>query len=494
MGIGDISYARNWSAPPLEVQGTDPKRPEPIVRPNKGVVLAAGSGTRLSRYSRTPKMLQPLLGVPLVERAVHTLLRAGLDTVIVVYGAHPEVGEYCRRVFGGTDGELGRVKVVYAPRWQEGNGASLTAVAPFIKPGERFVSISGDHYTPVRCIEALLEGRAPSILVDSSVPEGVDVEEATKVLCDAEGRVIRVGKQLEGVDCFRLYLDAGAHLLTSQVFAYLDSMATGVQSEVTVSSALEAMAQDVPLYVVEVPKGCTWQDIDTPQDLAWARRKALKELRGTKDGIIARYINRPLSLAITAGIARFRPSANAISTFALFLALVASLTASLSEISPLLVAILIQLVSVIDGVDGEIARATFSESRFGRLLDGVFDRIGDTAILTGVALRSLAYGTRVQYVILLLGISVASSLLSMSSKDRLELVAPLEVRSYIERSERLIGNLLAGRDGRLLILAVFMALGKPTLALGIVGLVATTGLVIRLSAAYKLVRLGSNFG
>ncbi len=467
------------------------ERPQAFGRVAKGVVLAAGVGARLGGYSSVPKMLQPLLGVPLVERAVRTLLRAGIEKVIVVYGAHPEVGDFCRATFGSAD-TVGRVEVIYAPRWAEGNGASLAAAERYFDPGEPFVSVSGDHFISQGAIEALMRGRAPSVLVDTMVREGIDAGEATKVLCDSEGRVVDIGKDVSPSSDFRICLDAGAHLLTPEVFSYLSPRRGG--GEVTVSSALRAIARKGCLWTVAVPEGCSWQDIDTASDLRWAKKKALRDLRSPKDGIVARTINRPLSLAITSVLARFRPSPNWISGFALLLAVLASIAAGVPRFPAIVAAILIQLVSIVDGVDGEIARANFSDTRFGRLLDGVLDRIGDSLILIGVALRAPEGGGSYRLAMALLGAAVGTSLLSMSSKDRLELVTPEDAGSEIAAKEKLIGNLMAGRDGRLLVLAVAVAFGIPLLGLGAVACVAGLGLIIRLSVAARILGRRSHFG
>ncbi|MEA3356792.1 MAG: CDP-alcohol phosphatidyltransferase family protein, partial [Candidatus Bipolaricaulota bacterium] len=48
----------------------------------------------------------------------------------------------------------------------------------------------------------------------------------------------------------------------------------------------------------------------------------------------------------------------------------------------LIAGILIQFGSILDGCDGELARLTFRESRFGAWLDTILDRYGDIAVST----------------------------------------------------------------------------------------------------------------
>ncbi len=451
--------------------------------------MAAGRGSRLGHRSGTPKMLHLLLGVPLVERAVRTLFELGLEEVVVVYGAHPAVGDYCRKALADRF-RGGSLKVVFASRWQEGNGASLAAVEPYVEADEAFISVSGDHFTTSDCLRALLDAQAPSVLVDSPGRPGIDDEEATKVLSDPDGTVVDIGKDVTGRPGYVLSVDAGAHLLTPAVFPHLGPRPDG--GEVSLTSALRAIAHTGALRTVRVPQGSSWQDIDTPSDLKWAKRKALGSLRSDKDGLVARLLNRPLSLAITSVVSRWRPSPNAISIVAFMVAVVAALVAAVGAVPGIVPGLLVQAASVVDGVDGELARATFRSSRFGRLLDGVLDRIGDTVICLGVGLRALDFGASPRAVVALVAASVGGSLLSMASKDRAALVLPGEMRPRLEGVERAIGNLLAGRDGRLLVIAVTVTLGAPLMGLALVSCVAWLGVLLRVAAVGRVVGTGSS--
>ena len=50
--------------------------------------------------------------------------------------------------------------------------------------------------------------------------------------------------------------------------------------------------------------------------------------------------------------------------------------------------ILVQAASILDGVDGEIARASLRESPFGGFLDSVLDRAADAAVLAALAVAA----------------------------------------------------------------------------------------------------------
>jgi hypothetical protein len=109
------------NAAEAEVVQPDPPRAR---LPRVGVVLAAGQSERLASVTGGgSKVLLRLGGLNLVERAVRSLLAAGLERVLVVVGH--DAGPVATVV-----GRLGRdrVRVVYADRWADGNGASLAGV------------------------------------------------------------------------------------------------------------------------------------------------------------------------------------------------------------------------------------------------------------------------------------------------------------------------------------------------------------------------------
>jgi choline kinase len=128
-----------------------------------GVVLAAGRSQRLASVTGGgSKVLLRLGGLSLVERAVRTLLAAGLERVLVVVG-------YDAGPVATVVGRLGRgrVKVVYSDRWSDGNGASLAAVRGEVQGEALFLLVTADHLFSEGALERLL---APLSRPCSSIP------------------------------------------------------------------------------------------------------------------------------------------------------------------------------------------------------------------------------------------------------------------------------------------------------------------------------------
>jgi choline kinase len=147
-------------------QRADVVQPDPPQSrlPRVGVVLAAGRSQRLESVTGGgSKALLRLGGLSLVERAARSLLAAGLERVLVVVGH--DAGPVATVV-----GRLGRdqVKVVYADRWADGNGASLAAVQGEVRTaGEAlFVLVTADHVFAEGGLERLLAAGEPAVLVD----------------------------------------------------------------------------------------------------------------------------------------------------------------------------------------------------------------------------------------------------------------------------------------------------------------------------------------
>lgn len=124
--------------------------------------------------------------------------------------------------------------------------------------------------------------------------------------------------------------------------------------------------------------------------LAHAARTIIKATAKPSDGMIARHINRPLSQAVSAQLLRFqwvRPGHATTLTGLAALAMLACLLALPSPAGLVAGAVLFQLASIIDGVDGEIARATRRSSKTGASLDSLIDAFTNCAFLGGAGVR-----------------------------------------------------------------------------------------------------------
>src|SRR5213595_50316 len=93
-----------------------------------------------------------------------------------------------------------------------------------------------------------------------------------------------------------------------------------------------------------------------------------------QDGFVSQFLNRPISGRITSFLLKFpiHPSAWTISIFVLPLIACVFLVRG-DYVSVVIGAAIFQVFSILDGCDGEIARAKNLESRFGERLDHLCD-------------------------------------------------------------------------------------------------------------------------
>jgi CDP-L-myo-inositol myo-inositolphosphotransferase len=96
-----------------------------------------------------------------------------------------------------------------------------------------------------------------------------------------------------------------------------------------------------------------------------------------QDGFVSRFLNRPISSRVTRVLVKFpiHPSAFTASIFVLPLVAAVFLVRG-DYLSVLMGAAIFQVFSILDGCDGEIARAKNLASKFGQRLDNLCDFLG----------------------------------------------------------------------------------------------------------------------
>jgi CDP-L-myo-inositol myo-inositolphosphotransferase len=306
------------------------------------------------------------------------------------------------------------------------------------------------------------------VLVDRSPQEDVWAE-GTRVRI-RRGAAYAFSKELEE-QC----VDCGAFLLARDVFACQREAAA--EGDYSLATTLTRLARKRPLRAVSLSPEAWWQDVDTPDDLGVAKRRLRRSLVKKSDGPVSHYLNRPLSTRVSMLIAPLGIPADLLSFASAALGLFGAwLLAGGSAIAG---ALAVHGSSVLDGVDGEVARLRLRASARGALLDGVLDRLVDAAVITGSGIWALREGGSSTTVILLVGAATAGAILSMASKDRIAALG------LFPGPERVLGWLLGGRDGRLLLVALFSAVGLPVAALIAVTVASGTTLLLRVASVLR---------
>jgi len=198
------------------------------------------------------------------------------------------------------------------------------------------------------------------------------------------------------------------------------------------------------------------------------------------DGIVSRYLNRPFSRPAARLLAPTPATPNSVTLFTLSLAVVTA--AMLAAGWNIAGGIAIQVVSVVDGVDGELARLRNAATRFGGVLDAVTDRYADALMIGGMTIYAVRFEdyARPEAVGMF---ALAGSLIVSYSRARIEasLMPPGDAGSDVASLDSVFG--LASRDVRSLLMAIGAVAGQCYLALVLVAVL--TGLTI----AWRLIYL-----
>jgi CDP-L-myo-inositol myo-inositolphosphotransferase len=431
------------------------------------VILAAGAGTRMNGHgSVLHKSLRRLMGMPVIERGIRAWGAAGARRITIVTG-HAE--EVLRQALGDGSRFGVELNYVYNPDWEQGNGSSLYAARHAVGSDHFIVAMADHWYEPTLARRLVEAGRAAGkssgslLCVDRSIDSPYDPADATKVVIAPDGRISSLDKALtdyNGLDC-------GVFLFSSDLFPALKDAFRA--NEYSLGAAAHRLAERGRLQALDVT-GLLWEDLDTEGAVAEARGKIGKSLPGGDDGLVARFINRRLSIPLTSLAIRLRMAPNTVSGLAFGIAVAAG--ASFGFGQALVGGVLTQLASVIDGSDGEVARARFMTSRWGGLLDSMLDRLADGAIFIGVGAYLMRGGLSGIEALAVAG-ALASAPLSMMVKDRFQIATGRPWRS--SRADGVARYMLATRDGRLFLV---FAGGVSGQLLVVTAYIATAGLAL----------------
>lgn len=128
-----------------------------------------------------------------------------------------------------------------------------------------------------------------------------------------------------------------------------------------------------------------WEYIADGNEIDEIEKRFLRGSGKSQDGFVSRYLNRPISRAMTRLLLRFPTTPNGwtLSTFPI--PVIASLVLSHGTYGSFVWGlVLFQIFSILDGCDGEIARAKFMESERGRKLDALFDVLSNILLVLGL--------------------------------------------------------------------------------------------------------------
>jgi choline kinase len=226
------------------------------------LILAAGNGRRIIESSGgAPKPLVQLHGKSLLEHVILGAREAGIERFIIVVGYGADA---MRRWL--ADRWLGNVSVVIVENreYHKDNGISVLKARDWLC--EPFLLLMADHIFEPRTARSLLKESLQNgeviLAVDSKLDLVFDLDDATKVRREGD-RIVDIGKTIPEYDAF----DTGMFLCSPSLFDTLESAKK--EGNCSLSDGMRILGRDGKLRAFDIGEA-TWQDVDTPQALAYA--------------------------------------------------------------------------------------------------------------------------------------------------------------------------------------------------------------------------------
>ncbi|MEJ0073716.1 MAG: phosphocholine cytidylyltransferase family protein [Candidatus Saccharibacteria bacterium] len=236
----------------------------------KAVLLVAGFGSRLRPLTLdSPKSLLPIGDSNTLEHMMTKLYRGGIRSFVVVCGYKADtIKAYLAEHFPSYD-----ITYVMNEQYETTNtGYSLLLGRSYLE-GETFIKLDGDVLFDQQIVDRLVAAADGDsyVCVDNTAVD----EEVIKVVCDADGAVLRIGNKLPVAEA------AGESIGIERI----DSAASGI-----LFAELERMLQDpgnhqnyyevaydtiisegAPFRTIDIT-GLHWVEMDNHDDYALAQK------------------------------------------------------------------------------------------------------------------------------------------------------------------------------------------------------------------------------
>ncbi|HYO78830.1 MAG TPA: NDP-sugar synthase [Thermoanaerobaculia bacterium] len=234
----------------------------------KGMILAAGYGTRLRPITHTlPKPMVPLLNRPLIAWAVESFLAAGVRELVVNLHHLPEPLE---RYLNDEYGQRAEFFFSYESEIL-GTGGGIRRVRPQLEREDEFFLVNGDTVQFPRWDTLRRSLRALDAVAALTMRHAPGNDKFTPVYLDG-AQITGFGKGTGEALMF-----AGSHVISTRIFDYIPNREFSGIVEHAYQPLLDAGREKIAGVVDDG----LWFDIGTPQRYISASRVMLEEtIRG----------------------------------------------------------------------------------------------------------------------------------------------------------------------------------------------------------------------
>lgn len=240
----------------------------------KGVVISGGLGTRLYPLTyATSKQLLPVYDRPMVFYPIQTLVRAGIEEILVVTGG-PHAGDFIRVLKDGKDFGVKHLEYTYQENPTGGIAEALSLAEDFAD-NKPVTVILGDNTTDADisgAVKTFKEG-ALIFLKKVSNPERFGVP----VFSKSGKKIIRIEEKPK--EPKSNYAVTGLYIYDSEVFKIIKTLKPSERGQLEITDVNNAYLKKGKLKWVEFD--AFWTDAGTPDTLFlanmyWALKRGVK--------------------------------------------------------------------------------------------------------------------------------------------------------------------------------------------------------------------------
>lgn len=228
----------------------------------KGIILAGGSGTRLSPLTKVAsKQLLPVFDKPLIYYPLSTLMLAGIRNILIITA--PEQKSLFEKILG--DGKSYGIEIEYESQ------DSPRGIAESLIIGEKF--LSGD---PVALILGDNIFHGPSLgrklsqfaEVEGAQILGYKVKDASGygvAILNEDGKIEKlIEKPKDGISRVAI---PGIYFLDQNASKFAQRVQPGPRGELEILDLLEIYLEESRLQLEMLPRGTAWFDSGTFTDM-----------------------------------------------------------------------------------------------------------------------------------------------------------------------------------------------------------------------------------
>lgn len=239
------------------------------------VILGAGEGTRMRPLTYTrPKVMLPVLGIPIIEHIVNSCVEARLKRVIIVTGYNEDV------IRSHFDEVQHGAQIEYVTQDKQcGTADAINQVKDLVD--ERFLALNGDSLISPLTLKSLAETRQDLAVVIAAK----SVKEPTNYgIIDVAGdAVLKIAEKPDRPVSDLANL--GMYVFTPMIFDAIARIPKSVRGEYEITDAIQLLIdQGDKVGYLNVKE--EWIDVGRPWDLLFANKLLFQNLKCENEGIV----------------------------------------------------------------------------------------------------------------------------------------------------------------------------------------------------------------